>query len=204
MVANLRIIRDPNKVAILVESSRWEIWNILKNDGPLTAESVSEMVNKNVSTVYRHLKKLIEAGFVKEKDVQKKDDQKYVVKEYSAELVETLFLLSEESEKLIASEKETSLLEETIPQVMNIFDHLGLSPTIEEEKRQRALDLMNSLTVKLGVYLGELMGDRDEFPKEYDHQFEVMRRFLAIFLAQLDEEYNSQAEELRKILLNGK
>ena len=203
MVENLRIIRDPNKVAVLVESSRWEIWNILKNDGPLTAESVSEMVNKNVSTVYRHLKKLIEAGFVKEQDVLKKDDQKYVVKEYSAELAETFFLLSEESEKLIASEKETSLLEETIPQVMNIFDDLGLSPIIEE--RKRALDLMNSLTIKLGSFLGELMGDRDVLAQqEYDHQFEVMRRFLAIFLAQLDEEYNSQAEELRKILLNGK
>jgi len=203
VVENLRIIRDPNKVAILVESSRWEIWNILKNDGPLTAEVVSEMVNKNVSTVYRHLKKLIEAGFVKEQDVQKKDDQKYVVKEYSAELAEAFFLLSEESEKLIASKKETSLLEETIPLVMNIFDDLGLSPSTEE-KKQRSLDLMYSLTIKLGIYLGELMGDRDEFPKEYDHQFEVMRRFLALFLAQLDEEYNSQAEELRKILFNGK
>ena len=82
---------------------------------------------------------------------------------------------------------------------MNIFGDLGLSPSTEE-KKQHALDLMNSLTIKLGIYLGELMGNRDEFPKEYDHQFEVMRRFLAVFLAQLDDEYNSQAEELRKIL----
>jgi DNA-binding transcriptional ArsR family regulator len=200
VVENLKIIRDPNKVAILVESSRWEIWNILKNEGPLTAEVISEKVQKNVSTIYRHLKKLIEAGFVQEYDVQKQGHQKYVVKEYSAKLTDAFFLLSEEAENLIASQKEISLLEAKFPLLMSDFEFLGLTPETEEQKK-RAKELVSSLSLGLSKFLGDLMGNRDEFPKAYDHQFEVMRRLLAIFLAQMDEEYNSQAEELRKILL---
>jgi DNA-binding transcriptional ArsR family regulator len=200
VVEYLRIIRDPCKVSILVESSRWEIWNILKNEGPLTAERISEKVNKNVSTIYRHLKKLIEAGFVREDEVQKKGNQKYVVKEYSAELTDAFFLLSEEAENLIASQKETSLLETKVPLLIDDFESLGLIPDSEKDK-QRAKELASNLALGLSKFLGDLMGDRDEFPKEYDHQFEVMRRLLSIFLVQLDDEYNAQAEELRKILL---
>ena len=62
MRENLQIIRDPNKVALLVEHSRWEIWNLLR-EGRLTADAIAEKVDKNVSTIYRHLKKLIEAGY---------------------------------------------------------------------------------------------------------------------------------------------
>ncbi len=200
MVENLKIIRDPNKVAILVESSRWEIWNILKNEGPLTAEIISGKVDKNVSTIYRHLKKLIEAGFVNEYDVQKQGHQKYLVKEYSAKLTDAFFLLSEEAESLIASQKETSLLDAKFPHLMNDFEYLGLTPETEEQK-ERARELVSSLSIGLSKFLGELMGDRDEFPKSYDHQFEVMRRLLAIFLTQLDEDYNAKVRELRKILL---
>ncbi|MFX0084877.1 MAG: ArsR family transcriptional regulator [Candidatus Hodarchaeota archaeon] len=196
----MKIIRDPNKVAVLVESSRWEIWNILKNEGPLTAEIISEKVNKNVSTIYRHLKKLIEAGFVDEYDVQKQGHQKYLVKEYSAKLTDAFFLLSEEAENLIASQKETSLLEAKFPLLMRDFEYLGLTPETEDQK-QRARELVSSISLSLSKFLGDLMGDRDEFPKEYDHQFEVMRRLLAIFLAQLDDDYNANVKELRKILL---
>ncbi|MHA1967825.1 MAG: ArsR family transcriptional regulator [Candidatus Hodarchaeales archaeon] len=196
----MKIIRDPNKVSILVESNRWEIWNYLKDEGPLTAEKIAEKVDKNVSTIYRHLKKLIEVGFVREDDVQKKGNQKYLVKEYSAELTDAFFLLSEEAENLIASQKETSLLETKVPLLIDDFESLGLIPDSDKDK-QRAIELASNLALGLSKFLGVLMGDRDEFPKAYDHQFEVMRRILSIFLAQLDEEYNAQAEELRKILL---
>lgn len=199
MRENLKIIRDPNKVALLVEHSRWEIWNLLKDEGRLTADTIAEKVGKNVSTIYRHLKKLIEAGFVQEHDVQK-GKQKYFVKEYSAELVDAFFLLSEESEALIASQDETSLLDARIPLLLEDFKHLGMIPSTKEEE-ERAKDLISNLSIQLSRFLGELMGDRNEFPTTYNHQFEVMRRLLAVFLTQLDSKYSTQAEELRKILL---
>lgn len=199
MFNDLKIIRDPRKVSLLVEQSRWEIWNLLKDEGRMTAETIADKVQKNVSTVYRHLKKLIEAEFVQESDVQK-GSQNYFVKEYSAELTDAFFLLSEEAENLIASQKEVSLLDAQFPTLLDHFNYLGLVPsTKEEEKRVKVL--ISNLSIGLSTFLGELMGDRNEVPKEYDHQFEVMRRILAMFLSQTDPEYGHQVEELRKILL---
>ena len=195
----MKIIRDPKKVSQLVEASRWEIWNLLKDKGRLTAENIASEVDKNVSTVYRHLKKLIDAGFVKEHDVQK-GKQKYIVKEYSAEMTDAFFLLSEEAERLIASEDENSLLDVRIPLLLDYFSDLGFSPASEKEKA-RAKELMGKLSINLSKYLGELMGERNEFPKSYDHQFEVMRRLLAMFLVQINPEYSAHAEELRRILM---
>jgi len=79
----LRIIRDPKVVQVIVEKNRWAIWNLLKNEGPMPAEEIAKKFGKNVSTIYRHLKQLIEIGFVNEED-QRKGNQKYVVKVYSA------------------------------------------------------------------------------------------------------------------------
>jgi Fe2+ or Zn2+ uptake regulation protein len=196
---DLKIIRDPRKVSLLVEQSRWEIWNLLKDEGRMTAETIAYKVQKNVSTVYRHLKKLIEAEFVQESDVQK-GNQKYFVKEYSAELTDAFFLLSEEAENLIASQKEVSLLDAQFPTLLDHFNYLGLVPSTKEEKKRMKV-LISNLSIGLSTFLGELMGDRNEVPKEYDHQFEVMRRILAMFLTQTDPEYGHQVEKLRKILL---
>ncbi|MFX0172331.1 MAG: winged helix-turn-helix transcriptional regulator [Candidatus Hodarchaeota archaeon] len=195
----MKIIRDPKKVSLLVEQSRWEIWNLLKDDGRMTAEAIAEKVQKNVSTVYRHLKKLTEAGFIQEFDVQK-GNQKYFVKEYSADLTDAFFLLSEEAESLIASQQETSLLDARIPVLLDHFSYLGLAPSTKEEEK-RAKVLISKLSIGLSTFLGKLVGDRSEVPKEYNHQFEVMCRILAMFLTQINTEYGHQVEELRKILL---
>lgn len=195
----MKIIRDPQRVSQLVEASRWEIWNLLKDKGALTAENIAKEVDKNVSTVYRHLKKLIDTGFVKEHDVQK-GKQKYIVKEYSAEMTDAFFLLSEEAESLIASEDESSLLNVRIPVLLDYFSDLGFIPANEEEEK-RAKELIGKLSINLSKYLGDLIGDRNEFPKAYDHQFEVMRRVLGMFLVQIDPQYSSYVEELRRILM---
>ena len=195
----MRIIRDPKKVEVVVEKSRWELWSLLRNEGQMTAEKLADKLNKNVSTIYRHLKKLIDAGFVKEHNIQK-GKQKYIIKEYSAQLTDAFFILSEEAESLIASQPgEISYLQDTVPIILSYFKSLGFS--LEKEEEAKTKDIMTKILIKLSLFVGDLIGEEAASVLMYDHEFEVMRRFLAMFLTQIDEEFDKQVADLRQLLL---
>ncbi|WP_455139385.1 ArsR family transcriptional regulator [Candidatus Hodarchaeum mangrovi] len=195
----MRIIRDPKKVEVVVEKSRWELWSLLRNEGQMTAEKLADKLDKNVSTIYRHLKKLIDAGFVKEQDIQK-GKQKYVIKEYSAELTDAFFILSEEAESLIASQPgEISYLQDSVPVILSYFKSLGFN--LEKEEEAKTKEIMSKILIKLSRFIGDLIGEETSSNLIYDHEFEVMRRFLAMFLTQIDEEFDKQVANLRLLLL---
>ncbi|MHA1227070.1 MAG: winged helix-turn-helix transcriptional regulator [Candidatus Hodarchaeales archaeon] len=197
----MRIIRDPEKVQIIVEKSRWEIWNLLRKEGRMSADVLAEKVGKNISTIYRHLKKLSQAGFVKEHDVQR-GHQKYITKEYSAEMTDAFFILSEEAESLIANQPgEISYLENSVPTIISYFKSIGLEPASKADE-EKAREIMRRLLIKLSSFIGDLIGEEDkENLRVFNHEFEVMRRFLALFLTQIDDEFNREVSKLRKILL---
>ncbi len=198
----MQIIRDPKKVITVLEKNRWAIWTLLKNDGPLPAEEIAKIFEKNVSTIYRHLKQLINAGFVEESD-QQKGPQKYVVKVYSAALVDAFFILSEEAESEIAAEPGgTSYLQETVPTIFRYLESLGfkIKDTKNEEK---VIELISSILLHLSNSIGNLVGDQTYLHGlEYNHEFEVMRRFIAMFLVQTDTVFDKQVADLRELLVD--
>ena len=198
----MQIIRDPKKVQVVLEKNRWGIWTLLKDDGPLPAEDIAKIFDKNVSTIYRHLKQLIKAGFVEESD-QQKGPQKYVVKVYSASLVDAFFILSEEVESKIAAEPgETSYLQETVPTILKYLQSLGF--TVKDSKTEKkVIGLISSILLHLSRSIGTLIGDQtNSHDLEYNHEFEVMRRFIAMFLVQTDSSFNQQVIDLRNLLIN--
>jgi DNA-binding transcriptional ArsR family regulator len=196
----LQIIRDPKKVQVVIEKNRWAIWTLLKDEGPLPAEEIAKIFDKNVSTIYRHLKQLIKAGFVEESD-QQKGPQKYVVKVYSASLVDAFFILSEEVESKIAAEPgETSHLQVVVPKVLNYLQSVGY--TVKDLNREAKVnELLSSILLELSHSIGTLFRDQTYLQGlEYNHEFEVMRRFLAMFLVQTDPNFNQQITDLRMLL----
>lgn len=198
----MQIIRDPKKVQIVIEKNRWAIWTLLKDDGPLPAEEIAKIFDKNVSTIYRHLKQLVQAGFVEESD-QKKGPQKYVVKVYSASLVDAFFILSEEAESKIAAEPgETSYLQETVPTILRYLQSLGF--TIKDsDTEEKVKNLIISILLQLSHSIGTLIGNQTYLQDlEYNHEFEVMRRFIAMFLVQTDSSYDKKVADLRNLLIN--
>jgi Fe2+ or Zn2+ uptake regulation protein len=198
----LQIIRDPKKVQVVIEKNRWAIWTLLKDDGPLPAEEIAKIFDKNVSTIYRHLKQLVKAGFVEESD-QQKGPQKYVVKVYSASLVDAFFILSEEVESKIAEEPgETSYLQETVPTILRYLQSLGFTMK-DSDTEEKVKGLISSILLQLSTSIGTLIGDQTHLNGlEYNHEFEVMRRFIAMFLVQTDSSYNQQVTDLRFLLVD--
>ncbi len=198
----MQIIRDPKKVQVVLEKNRWAIWKLLKDEGPFPAEEIAKIFDKNVSTIYRHLKQLIVAGFVEESD-QQKGPQKYVVKVYSASLVDAFFILSEEAESKIAAEPgETSHLQETVPIIFRYLQSLGFTVK-NSDTEEKVKDMISLILLKLSHSIGILTGDQTYLHDlEYDHEFEVMRRFLAMFLIQTDSSFDQQVADLRNLLVN--
>ncbi len=198
----MRIIRDPKKVQVVVEKNRWSIWSLLKKEGPLPAEEIAKRFKKNVSTIYRHLKQLIEAGFVIESD-QQKGTQKYVVKVYSAALTDAFFILSEEAESEIAAQPgETSYLESTAPTILNYLESIGYK--VKDPKQlSKANKLLKSILITLSVSIGALAEENAQLNTiKYDHEFEVMRRFVAMFLMQTDESFNQKVAKFRNLFVD--
>lgn len=196
----MQIIRDPKKVQVVIEKNRWAIWTLLKDNGPLPAEEIAKIFDKNVSTIYRHLKQLIKAGFVEESD-QQKGAQKYVVKVYSASLVDAFFILSEEVEsKIAAVPGEISYLQETVPTILNYLQSVGYTVK-DSNTEEKVKELLSSILLELSHSIGTLFRDQTYLHGlKHDHEFEVMRRFLAMFLVQTDSSFYQQITDLRKLL----
>ena len=198
----MQIIRDPKKVQVVIEKNRWAIWTHLKNKGPLPAEELAKVFDKNVSTIYRHLKQLIKAGFVEESD-QQKGQQKYVVKVYTATMTDAFFILSEEVESQIAAQPgETSYLQDTVPIILKNLKSLGFTLK-DSSSEEKVKNLISSILLHLSNTIGNLIGDQTYLiDLEYDHEFEVMRRFIAMFLVQTDSVFDQRVADLRKLLIN--
>jgi DNA-binding transcriptional ArsR family regulator len=68
--AETRVLKDPDKIKIVVDETRRGILSLLQfND--LTVSQIADILQKDQSTIYRHMSKLEEAGFVEVKGEKK-------------------------------------------------------------------------------------------------------------------------------------
>ncbi len=63
MKQEIRVIRDPETFKICMESNRCRIMRLLKDDD-MSVTEISEKMDKNYTTIFRHIKKLEKHGFV--------------------------------------------------------------------------------------------------------------------------------------------
>ncbi len=60
----IEVVDDPEKIKILIEETRSKILRLLRFRD-MTISELASILNKDVSTVFRHVKKLESAGFVR-------------------------------------------------------------------------------------------------------------------------------------------
>ena len=63
MKKDVKVVRDPDKLRVSLEKNRSQILALLRVKD-MTISQISEALNKDQSTVYRHIKKLEEADLV--------------------------------------------------------------------------------------------------------------------------------------------
>ncbi|WP_456396518.1 ArsR/SmtB family transcription factor, partial [Thermococcus sp.] len=59
------IITEPERVMILSENTRFRILELLR-ERPMTINELTEILDRDRATIYRHIKTLEKAGFVEE------------------------------------------------------------------------------------------------------------------------------------------
>ena len=75
MTEHLKVFKEPEIIKIGLEKTRSKILNILKEDDH-TIKEIAEKLDKDRSTIYRHVKKLEDAGYIENKNTDD-DENKY-------------------------------------------------------------------------------------------------------------------------------
>lgn len=171
--AETRVLKDPEKIKIVVDETRRNILSLLRfND--LTVSQIADILQKDQSTIYRHMSKLEEAGFVEVKGEKKTHHIPEKVYTRTAHF----FILVPESE-------ETSTLLETysakrMEQLYHLLEKMGAPVTVNEE-------LITEGRRFIAALRSELFKEYEEIDEPLDI---IMLKKLELFLILLRMEEN--------------
>ncbi len=87
---------------------------------------------------------------------------------------------------------------------MSYLDSIGYQLKDNKSEKQ-AKELLSSVLIQLSEFVGALIGERNQLLElNLDHEFEVMRRFVAMFLLQTNPEFEKKVADLRALLMTPK
>ncbi|MFW5945502.1 MAG: ArsR family transcriptional regulator [Candidatus Natronoplasma sp.] len=191
MKSDVKVVRDPDDVKVAIEDTRSDILSLLRvND--MTITRIAENLNKDHSTIYRHIKKLQEAGYVKE--ISQMKDNHIPKKVYTR--TADAFLLSptsidggEPSELMMDWETENAR------KILELLEIMGYSVNANEEEM---VDILSKIFVELKEKVSKPIEEAEDEIGEIN--FPLLMRFeLLMFL--LEKRKSEDIEEKFEKLL---
>ncbi|MBS3816816.1 MAG: ArsR family transcriptional regulator [Candidatus Thermoplasmatota archaeon] len=186
MKKDVKVVRDPEDVKLALEDTRSDILSLLKvND--MTLSQLDESLDKDHSTIYRHIKKLEEAGYVEE--IGEKKDHHIPKKVYSR--TANVFLLNPNS---IDKGEPADLLidweEKNAERILNLLEIMGYS--IDREDEDELIEDLSRLFVDLKERVIDPIEEAEDEIKDISFPL-LLRLELLMFLLEENED-----EELRQ------
>ncbi|MEF8873212.1 MAG: winged helix-turn-helix domain-containing protein [Candidatus Thermoplasmatota archaeon] len=137
MKKEVKVVQDPDRVKLAIEDTRSDILSLLKvND--MTLSQMAESLDKDHSTIYRHVKKLEEAGYIEE--IGEKKDHHIPKKVYSR--TATVFLLNPSSiEEGSSSDLTMDWERRNAEQILDFLKIMGYSLEDKDQKEELIEDL---------------------------------------------------------------
>ena len=174
----IEIVDDPDKIKIIIEDTRTKILRLLKFRD-MTISELASILNKDVSTIFRHIKKLENAGFVKVTGERKIHN---VPEKIYGRTVKTIFLAPETYVKDEAIKKMNKKRVETLADTLNSLGY-------EVKDVDSLFDLL--------IHLDELsIKDIEKLEKDVD--WGMLRKLaLVLVLLKISDE---DLEKLREIV----
>ncbi|MFP4001017.1 MAG: ArsR family transcriptional regulator [Candidatus Natronoplasma sp.] len=193
MKSEVKVVRDPNHVKVAIEDTRSDILSLLRvND--MTINQIAENLDKDHSTIYRHMKKLQEAGYVEEISEMKDN---HIPKQVYSRTAEA-FLLSptsidggEPSDLMMDWERENAR------KILELLEVMGYS--VDKENEEGLIEILSNLFAELKEKVSDPIEEAED--EIGDLSFPLLMRFeLLMFL--LEKRKNKDIEDKFEQLLN--
>lgn len=191
MRKDVEIIRDPKAIKIGVEDTRGKILSLLRVDD-MTITQIAEALSKDQSTIYRHIKKLEEAGFIEVCGERKE----HHIPEKLYGRTASLFLLSPRTMEAGESEEiELSWEKAHAEKIMDIMNKLGY----ENDRSEDLVEDLSELFARLCDIMNKTIENTEKDIGEMDYPMLVRLRLL-FYLLEIEE--NPELKEKTKKIIS--
>lgn len=189
MEKDVLMFEDPEDLKIGLERTRKNILDLLKVKG-MTISQIAEALDKDQSTIYRHIKKLEDAGFIEVKDEKKKH---HIPEKIYGRTAEVFILATEPMEDDKASALALKWKEDRMKICISILDEMGFVCDDKEEVVSDLADLFSRIDEEVSLNMDKSVAELEDASF-----FSILQaKFLADILKICnDESFKEELEEL--------
>ncbi len=182
----LRLIRDPDALRIVSDSTRRKILSLLRVKG-MTAAELADILEKDQSTVYRHLEKLQEADLVVPSGERKTH---HIPEKVFTRTARTFLVAPDLSTDVEGMDLGSLYGEEEVSRMLRILESMGYLPSVTPEMVQEARRLMLQID---DAIRSELEGPGAREPLEI-HTLWRLEMLLLLIKTRKDEAFRGRVE----------
>ncbi len=176
MKKEIRVVKDPEKLRVSLEKNRSQILALLRVKD-MTISQISEALNKDQSTIYRHIKKLEEAGLV---DVCGEKRQHHIPERVYGRTADVFIPRIEPMETGNPSSVQLTWKKEHVIEIIEQLEDIGY----EIDNKEETIDLLDHFLKELNKNITEKIGLLDKDISDV-HYFSILRLKMAILLIEL-------------------
>lgn len=189
MCPNVRVFEDSETLKVGLEKTRRQILDLLKVKN-MAISQISEALDKDQSTIYRHVKKLEEAGFIEVKGEKK---EHHIPERIYGRTAEVFLMTPEPIDSDVSSIVGIQWNRNNVEECLNFLEKMGYS--IEEEEMLDDLcGYLQSLDREINDELTSAMDDE----KEIDYFSLLQIKFLASIIK--IEKNKGEKEKIQEII----
>lgn len=186
METPVRVIRDPDKIRICIETTRNKILSLLSVED-MTISQLSEALSKDQSTVYRHVKKLEKYDFVTVCGEKKE----HHIPEKIYGRTAGMFLMVPRSND-VEDDYEKRWRKESMERSLNILDIIGYCNDCSEE----LADNVNDFFLRFGSKTADYLEENEDVGEIDNYTLRIIEMLLLLLEVKNDEELYQLKDEI--------
>ncbi len=186
MREQIKVVKDPQKIRLCTEKTRHKLLSLLLVED-MTIPQLSKALGRDQSTIFRHIKKLKQAGLVAEVG----DRKEHHVPQKMYGRTAKVFILVPEPSDTEESDYEKEWRHERLKRALETMSLIGVQEDWDEELIEKLDTFFLELSDKIAAYLED-----SRVGKTDPYTFKVIEKLLLLVEIREDDEFGEKADEL--------
>lgn len=186
----VRVIRDPDKIRICIETTRNKILSLLNVEN-MTISQLSEALSKDQSTVYRHVKKLEKHGLV----MVCGEKKEHHIPEKIYGRTAGMFLMIPQSNDM-EDDHEERWRKESMQRSLDVLDLIGY----HNEGSDELIEKVNDFFIKFGSKTADYFEENNEVGEIDNYTLRIVEMLLLLLEVKNDDKLNQLKREIIPVL----